>query len=618
VLAAPPAPSASRPPSPPATTDRATAYAHAVVAGKVVAGKWVRLACERHLRDLTDARARGFWWDAEAVGDIELFFSALRHTKGQWAGEPILLEDHQCFIYGCVLGWKRVNGLRRFETAYVEVARKNGKSTGAAGLGLELAFEDGEPGADVYSAATKRDQAKVVWGEARKMVLRSPSMRRRVRVLVGNLSDEESGSKFEPLGADADSLDGLNVHGAIVDELHAHKTRAMWDVLETATGSRRQPLIFAITTAGSNRGGVCYEQHLYAKKVLEGTVEDDTYFAAIYAIDDEDEWTDEACWPKANPNLGVSVRLDDLRKLARRAKEMPSAQTAFLTKRLNRWVNADQQWMDMRDWLACGAELRLEDFRQDEALVGVDLASKDDIAATVYLFRRLLTRELSPADQVAWVEREQTRLVAEADQRGDEVDEATLAALVAPTMLTEPHVYLIPRFYLPEWSVRAPGRADTANYPGWAAGGHVRTTPGNMIDQATIEEDLRTAAQQLGNLRAIGFDPYQAWSMVTNLRAANLPVEEFGATVKNFSDPMKEFAALTRAHRLHHDGNPVMTWMVSNVVCHTDAKDNIYPRKPSPALKIDGAVAALIALGLALQSPGKTVSVYEARGLITL
>src|SRR5512139_1249755 len=289
-------------------------YIDDVVAGRVVACHWVQAACQRHVDDLKHGAERGLHFDREAAEHVLKFFTILKHSKGEWAGRPLVLEPWQQFLIWTLFGWKRADGTRRFRTAYIEVARKNGKSTIGAGVGLYLLAADGEPGAEIYSAATKRDQARITHLEAVRMVKASPMLRKRIRTFRDNLNIEGTASKFEPLGADADTLDGLNIHGAIIDEIHAHKTREVWDKLDTGTGARRQPLMFGITTAGYDRQSLCWTLNEYSKKVLDGVIEDDTFFALIYTLDDGDDWQDETTWIKANPNLKVSKKNDDLRR----------------------------------------------------------------------------------------------------------------------------------------------------------------------------------------------------------------------------------------------------------------------------------------------------------------
>ena len=328
-------------------------YVEDVLAGRRVAGRWERAAVARHVRDMESGRDRGLWFDDGAGQHVLDFFGFLKHSKGEWAGRPFVLEGWQALLLWSLFGWMQKDGLRRFRTAYIEIARKNGKSTLAAGIGLYLLDADGEPGAEVYTAATKRDQARIVHGEAIRMRDASRSLSARIQKFKDNLSVPSTASKYEPLGRDADSLDGLNVHGAIVDELHAHKNREMWDVLDTATGSRRQPLILGITTAGYDRKSVCWELHEYTEKVLSRVIEDDRHFGVVYGLDEGDAWEDEENWRKANPNLGVSKKWDDMRRKAARAKEAPAALNAFLRLELNVWTQVEKRWLDPEDWAGC-------------------------------------------------------------------------------------------------------------------------------------------------------------------------------------------------------------------------------------------------------------------------
>lgn len=524
-------------------------YAQRVIAGEIVAGKLTRLACERFVRDL--ARTDWQWRFDEALADRACgFIEHLPHIKGQWARQrlKIMLEDWQVFIVCNLFGWvDKETGLRRFGTCYLEVARKNAKSTLAAGIGLYMLAADGEPGAEVYSAATTGDQARIVFDVARQMVLREHDFVR------GGIDPQRHGlympsdaRKFEPLNAEGSTLDGLNPHCTIIDELHAHKRRDVYDVLDTARGARDQSLLASITTAGSDRAGICYEQRTYVVKVLEGVFEDDRYFGVIYTIDDDDDWTDPAVWPKANPNYGVSVLPDDFERSAREAMNKPSAQNNFLTKRLNVWVNADSAWMDMRAWDRCAnPALRIEDFEGQDCIAAFDLASKVDIAAQIKLFKR-----------------------------GKKYT-------------------AFGRYYLPEQAAED-GR--NSQYSGWARMGKLVVTDGNVVDYDRIESDLKEDAVRF-RLVEVPYDPFQAMQFSQRMLAEGLPMVEMRATVLNFSEPMKELEKLVLEGNFEHDGDPVLTWMVSNVVCHRDAKDNIYPRKEREENKIDGVVALIMALG---------------------
>ena len=360
--------------------DPVTAYARSVSEGALPANRLVRLACQRHLDDLASGGGRGLRFELAAARHAIEFFGFLRHSKGEWAGETFTLAPWQAFIVGALFGWKRDDGLRRFRTAYCAVPRKNGKSSTSAGIGLYLLVADGEQGAEVYSAATTRDQARIVFDEARRMVATSPALRRRVELLINNLHVAASASRFMPLSSDSSTMDGLNVHGAIIDELHAHKTRGVVDVLDTATGARRQPLLFEITTAGYDRHSICFEHHDYSIKVLDGVLQDDSWFAYIAAADEGDDWTDPKVWRKANPNFGISVKEDDLARKAEKAVALPGAQNAFRRLHLNQWTEQAERWIDMAAWDACDAPVDPERLRGRACFGGLDLSTTTDLS----------------------------------------------------------------------------------------------------------------------------------------------------------------------------------------------------------------------------------------------
>jgi phage terminase large subunit-like protein len=369
-----------------AREDPVTAYARAVTDGQVLANRLVRLACERHLEDLGSGASRGLCFDHQAAQHAIQFFGFLRHSKGEWAGQTFALAPWQAFVVGSLFGWQRADGLRRFRTAYCAVPRKNGKSTLSAGIALYLLVADGEQGAEIYSAATTRDQARIVFDEAKRMVGSSPALKRRVQVLINNLNVAASASRFMPLSSDASSMDGLNVHGAIIDELHAHKTRHVVDVLDTATGARRQPLLFEITTAGYDRHSICFEHHDYAIKLLEGTLQDDSWFAFIAAADEDDDWTDRRVWRKANPGFGLSVKEDDLARKAEKAIALPGAQNAFRRMHLNEWTEQAERWIDLAAWDACNRPVNLEGLRGLPCFGGLDLSTTTDVTALAWVF----------------------------------------------------------------------------------------------------------------------------------------------------------------------------------------------------------------------------------------
>lgn len=538
--------------------------------------KWVRLACERHLRDLERFKAKSapFYFDPEAAETVCNVVEHFPHIKGIWAQhrKHIELEPWQCFILASVFGWKcRATDTRRFRVAYTEIPRKNAKSTLTSAIGLYLLACDGEQGAHVVSAANTRDQAKLVFTDAQLMARRESGYRARfgVEVLAHVIAAPLTASKFEAISAEHSNLDGLNIHGALIDELHAHPTRGVWDVLETATGSRAQPLIWAITTAGVNRATVCYDQRTHVTQILEGIVEDESYFGIIYTIDpDDDPWTEES-WVKANPNYGISIYPEQLRTMAARAQSMPSAQNSFLTKHLNVWVNADTAWLNMTAWERCrDAELNLEDFEGEPCYVGIDLALRSDIAALVLLY---------------------------------------------PPRGSRDFYAVFGRYYLPEETINKEGNA---HYQGWEMSGLLTGTPGSITDFDYILDNLMDFSERF-DVREIASDPYKNVPIVTALqkRGVTVPIVDVRQSGPNMSPAMVEMEGLVTAGRLHHDGDPILAWMVSNVVAHRAGQDLMQPRKEAEEKKIDGVTALLMALNRAMRHGAEARADYENRGL---
>lgn len=549
-------------------------YIDDVLSGRQRVCKSVRLAVERHVRDLETGGERGLRFDHEAAQHIIDFFGFLRHSKGEWAGRPITLEPWQQFLLGCLFGWQRADGKRRFRVAYLEIPRKNGKSTIAAGVGLYLLDADGEGGAEVYSAATKRAQAKITFDEATRMVKASPFLRRRIRTFRDNLHIFGTASKFEPLGRDADSMDGLNVHGAIIDELHAHKNRDVWDVLETATGARQEPLMFAITTAGFDRQSICYEMHEYTSKILDQLIEDDSFFGVIFAVDEGDDWEDRANWAKANPNLGISAKLDDLERKAAKAREMPSALNSFLRLHLDVWTQAEHRWMDADRWRACAHAVDGEGLRGRTCYAGLDLSNTTDIAGY---------------------------------------------ALVFPPVADGDRYQVLWRFFLPDESMRERSKRDRVPYDAWVRQGYITTTPGNVIDFEFILAALDEDAQRY-DLGEVAFDRWGAAWIQTKLmeKGGEDWLVQMGQGFASMSAPMKELERLVLDDRLAHGGNPVAAWMADNLVARQDPAGNIKPDKEKSIEKIDGQVMLIMALDRATRHQPDDESVYEQRGIRVL
>jgi phage terminase large subunit-like protein len=551
-------------------------YARDVIAGRVPASKWTRLACERHFADKKRERTKAFAYkfDAEKGERVCRFLQLLPHIKGKWArrdpkkphAHQIRLEPWQCFIVMSLFGWvQKRTGLRRFRKASIYLPRKNGKSTLAAGIGHWMAWKDGEIGAEVYSGATTEKQAWEVFGPAKKMAEREPDMVEGLgfEVNAQTMVRQADGSKFEPvIGKPGD---GASPHCSITDEYHEHPTSEQFDTMLTGMGAREQPLALIISTSGDNLAGPCYDDWLTIRKICERTVEDETHFGIIFTVDDDDDWTSEIALQKANPNFAISVSVEFLRQQQRDAINNARKQGTFKTKHLNVWVQARDAFFNMQRWAECfDAGLKFEDFKGKRCFVGMDLASKVDIAALELVFPR---------------------------------DDGSCARFG--------------RYYLPDETVQLP---ENEHYRKWHAEGWLTVTDGNIIDFTRILDDLVELAG-IVELAEIAYDPAQATMLVTELQDAGLTCVELRPTVLNYSEPLKHSEALVRDRKLKHNGDPVMTWAMSNVVAKTDAKDNVYPRKERAEKKIDPVVALCAAMHRVMADDGG--STYESRGLLT-
>lgn len=536
----------------------ASKYANDVLDNKILTCQWVKKAIKRNFEDLRRYEKSGaFFFDPKEGERVCKFIELLTHTKGSLARTRIILEPWQVWNLFTIFGWRRRSDSgRRFRRVYIEVPRGNGKSCLSSGVALYCLLADREPGAEVYSFATTRDQAKIVFGDAKVMANDNASLKSNfgVEVLANAITVPRTNSTFQAKSAEGSTLDGLNTHFACVDELHAHKTRAVYDVVETSLGKRLNSLLWVITTAGFDTSGICYEVRSMVCNVLDRKIEDETQFGVIYSIDPEDDWTTEEALIKANPNWGVSVRPEMVTSLQKKAVALSSAANNFKTKHLNVWCNAASSWMDMVAWNKCADEtLSLSDFEGKRCVIGLDLGAKNDITAKVRIF---------PVD-------------------GEDGRQT---------------FYLFGDYYLPEETVRD---STNSQYGGWKEDGLLHVTNGAMTDLNVIEEDIRDDLSRF-DVQAIAYDPWQALQLVSRLSEDGAPMIEFKNTVQNLSEPMKTLEALVKDGRMRHVGDPVMDWMMSNVVARLDAKDNIFPRKERYENKIDGPVASIYALALVL------------------
>lgn len=555
--------------------DAATLYARAVVAGEIPAGKYHLGACARHLRDLDTAGERGLEWRPEHGERCDQFFATvLRHYQGEWAGQPIVLEPWQKFIVYSLLGWRQAaTGFRRFRTSFVELPRGNGKSTIAGGLGLWLTFFDGEPGAQSFVIATKTEQAKIVFEAARQMVLASPSLMQRLGVFKNNLYYEQNASKLMPLGADAKTLDGLRPYFVCADEVHAHPTPDLINIMETGMGTRRDPLMFEITTAGTNRTGPWWPHREYTQRVLDQSHVDDTWFGLIAAADAEDDWTQLETAIKANPNYGVSVKPEKLIADCNKAQAMSIFESDFRRLHLGQLVSQQEKVIQLDDWRACARDFEkvdLKALRRQPCYGGLDLSRSDDITAFVLLF---------PI--------EETRLL------------------------------LIPHFWIPAERVAKRVQLDRVPVDVWIRQGWLHTTPGNIIDFRSVRADILAACANF-NVREVGYDPWSALETATTLEDEGLTMVPIRQGFVTISEPTKRFIAMVQARQIEHDGNPVMEWMIDNFAIKTDPAGNLKPDKEQARERIDGVAAAITGLARAMLIGSRGGSVYRERGIVTL
>lgn len=534
------------------------------------------------VRDRPRPRARkpatveAFYFDA-AAADLAVAFieQFLVHVKGEWAGEPFILQDWQRDgIIRPLFGWKRPDGTRKYRRAYIEIPRKNGKSTLAAGIALLLLFLDDEPGAEVYGAAADREQAAIVFDLAKQMVEASPVLSQRAETFKRSIVVPATASVYRVLSADVKTKHGLNAHGVVFDELHAQPNRDLWDVLTTATGARRQPLVLAITTAGYDRESICWEQHEYARQVLEGVIEDGEFFAYIRAADAADDWMDPKTWRKANPSLGVTVTEDYLAAECRRAQLTPAYLNTFLRLHLDRWTSQETRWLLLEDWSACGAPVEIEALGGKECYAGLDLANTKDIAALVLVF---------------------------------------------PPIPGEYELYrLLPYFWIPAENMVERVRRDRVPYDVWVRQGHMKATPGNVIDYGVIEKDAIELREKF-KIREMAFDPWNAIGISQRLAAAGLTMIEFRQGYFSLSPPTKEFERLVLDRKIAHGNHPVLRWMADNVMVTKDPAGNLKPDRQKSREKIDGIVAAIMGLDRAIRNgQGAPGSIYEQRGLWSL
>jgi phage terminase large subunit-like protein len=532
----------------------------------------VSATTKRFIRNKTDAKAvkAGYVIDRKKADHVIDFFAELRHTLGQWAGKPIeLMPWQRDELITPLFGWvHKDTGLRRFRTAYIEVPKKNGKSTLCSGLALYLLAADGEPGSQVYCAAASRDQATIVYREASRMAKTSPLLKDYIlaRDSLKHLALPSSNSFLKALSAEHHRQEGLNWHGLIFDELHAQPDRRLWDCLRYGGASRREPLLISITTAGFDRHSICYEQRTHAERVLNGTSEDLTFFGLIRCADEDDDWTKFKTWKKANPSLDVTINRADIRASCIEAKESPTKENSFKRYRLNIWTEQDERWMPMKRWDSCAGQLEPADLEGQQCFCGLDLASTRDIAALSMVF---------PTDE---------------------------------------GVSVLSRFWIPKANALERERRDRVPYLTWAKEGLVTLTAGDVIDYDVIRQDINDLNEKY-NIKEIAIDRWNAAQITTQLQGDGFEVVMFGQGFASMSAPTKELEKIVYSKELTHGGCPVLRWMAGHVVVEQDAAGNLKLSKRKSQEKIDGLVALVMALGRANVRTEPVRSVYSSGGL---
>lgn len=490
-------------------------------------------------------------FDPDAAGNAVRFFSEkLRHVKGDKAGKPLVLNEWQANIIATLFGWKRPDKTRRYRTAYIEVPRKAGKSTLASGIALLLLYCDDEPGAEIYSCASDRDQAAIVFEIAKENVVRCPALAKRSQIYQRSIVHREIATgipkgSYKVISAEAASKHGYNPSGIIFDELHAQPNRDLWDVMKTGTGARSQPLTVALTTAGYDRHSICWEVRQQAVAVRDG-MQNESMLPVIYSAEMEDDWESEAIWHKAQPNLEISVPLSFYRDEFTTAKQSPAFENTFRRLYLNQWTEQAVRWIPMDKWRACGAEI---DVTGAECYAGLDLSTTTDITALVLAFR-----------------------------------------------LPDGKVYLLPHFWIPKENARARERRDRVPYILWGQQGHLTLTEGDVVDYDVVRRDIN-AFHERYNIREIAIDRWNASQLTTQLMGDGFEIVPHGQGYASMSAPAKEFEKLVFGGQLAHPNSPVLDWMAGNVAVEQDAAGNLKPSKKASTERIDGIVAAVMAVG---------------------
>lgn len=523
-----------------------------VISGNVIAGKHIKKACERFFSLMDDDR---YMFLEENVDKVIRLYHHLRHFKGRHSGKPFVLEPWQEWIIASIYGfYNKSDGSRLTQTVYIEVARKNGKTALAAGIGLNALINDDEDGAEVYFAANSKDQVKIsAWPLCSNFAKAFDPKEKYLKVYRDTINFDKTISWLKVLAADSTKLDGPNPSTFILDEYHAAKSNSLKAVLESGQGTRDNPLEIIITTAGFDKLGPCYELRTTATEILNGLKEDDSFFMAIYSLDENDDWKDEANWIKSNPNMDVTVKSSYLRKEVRKAMNTPSDEVNVKTKNLNMWCDSSDVWIPDDYILACSRKVDLDDFTtKDDCFAGIDLSSTSDLTCVSFMI---------PKDG---------------------------------------KFYFKTLYYLPEEALET--KKNKEQYSEWVRLGFLKLTPGNVVDYDYILDDILSVDKRLYIVK-VGYDSWNATQFVINATDKGLPMEPVSQSIGNFNRPTKEMERVILSGNVVIDNNPITRFCFRNVVMKLDHNGNTKPSKEYRDKKIDGVISMIEAMGVCLMTP---------------
>jgi len=555
-------------------TAKGIQYAKDVISGKIVSCIYVLNACQRFFKDIETSKlaVSKFYFDFDKSEKFLRLGQKFNHVKGEWKTPNVVFEPWQCFIFMNIYGFvSRETGSRRFRSSHIEVARGNGKSAIASIVGLfHLCLDDMVKGNEIYSAATGKEQAKIILDSSRAMAMANPSFlkKKKVKVLKHKITHDKTNSVFKALSSDSKSLDGLQPACALIDELHSHKTREVYDVIDSAMSKRKDSLMFSITTAGFKITGIGYSQSQYAKKVCTGAIQDDAFFAIVFTLDEQDDPFNPDVWIKSNPNWGISVDPINFANKAQKAQTNPEDKNNFMVKHLDIWSAAANPFFDVKKWDACKKEgLRIEDFYGEKCFGAIDLASKIDLVGKAFVFK--------PDD----------------------------------------FYRIFFKAYIPEERLKD-SRNKTA-YSLWVEKGWLNVMPGPVINYMRLQDELEEISKKI-LIESFYYDPWNAREFSQRMIEKDINMVEFSMNTSNLSEPTKKFDALIREEKIFHDGNPMVSWCIGNVVAKKDAKDNVFPKKEIEDNKIDPAIAGIMALAGYVQYENEDQSAYDRQDKIIL